>query len=102
MNLNKLKKPRERNASLTSSSAAVASSNIAISPKVQSQAVAAYRDSPLGRTSGSGEQYWAARALTAETLLAARADHYRELRTVAYSEELKRSVSASDHSQDAF
>lgn len=38
------------------------------------------------------EQYWAARALTAETLLAAREAHQREVRSLAYSEDIKRSV----------
>ncbi|KAK0469295.1 uncharacterized protein EV420DRAFT_1633714 [Desarmillaria tabescens] len=37
------------------------------------------------------EQYWAARALTAETLLSARTEHHRELRTLSFGEELKRS-----------
>ncbi len=39
------------------------------------------------------EQYWAARALTAEALLSARTEHHRELRTLSFGEELKRSVS---------
>lgn len=38
------------------------------------------------------EQYWAARALTAETLLSARKEHDQELRTLAYREKLERSV----------
>ncbi|PBL03077.1 hypothetical protein ARMGADRAFT_1551 [Armillaria gallica] len=37
------------------------------------------------------EQYWAARALTAEALLSARTEHHRELRTLSFGEELKRS-----------
>ncbi|KAJ6591265.1 hypothetical protein DFH09DRAFT_1026321 [Mycena vulgaris] len=36
------------------------------------------------------EQYWAARALSAETLLAARLEHQRELRSLSYAEESKR------------
>ncbi|KAJ7481792.1 hypothetical protein FB451DRAFT_137380 [Mycena latifolia] len=38
----------------------------------------------------SSEQYWAARALTAETLLSARLEHQRELRSLSYAEESKR------------
>ncbi|EGO01122.1 hypothetical protein SERLA73DRAFT_179176 [Serpula lacrymans var. lacrymans S7.3] len=37
------------------------------------------------------EQYWAARALTAETMLTARASHQRELASLKFSEESKRS-----------
>jgi hypothetical protein len=40
----------------------------------------------------AAEQYWAARALTAETLLSARATHHKELKNLAYSEEIKRAV----------
>ncbi|KAI0034783.1 hypothetical protein K488DRAFT_68855 [Vararia minispora EC-137] len=38
------------------------------------------------------EQYWAARALTAETLLAAKAGHRRELKKIACTEDVKRVV----------
>jgi hypothetical protein len=38
------------------------------------------------------EQYWAARAIKAETLLSARMAHHRELRSLSLSEETKRSV----------
>lgn len=41
----------------------------------------------------SAEQYWAARALRAETLLSSRMAHQRELKTLSFSEETKRSVS---------
>jgi hypothetical protein len=44
------------------------------------------------RPCSPAEQYWAARALTAETLLAAKTDHQRDLREVAYSEDVKRVV----------
>ena len=37
-------------------------------------------------------QYWAARALTAETLLRERASHYNEIRDLAVSAENKRAV----------
>ncbi|KAF8911356.1 hypothetical protein CPB85DRAFT_651015 [Mucidula mucida] len=36
------------------------------------------------------EQYWAARALTAEALLKARTEHHRELRAMSMTEDLKR------------
>lgn len=39
------------------------------------------------------EQYWAARALTAEALLSVKAAHHEEVRTLAMSEETRRSVS---------
>lgn len=38
------------------------------------------------------EQYWAARALTAETLLSVRATHQEELRAIAQHGEEKRAV----------
>lgn len=38
------------------------------------------------------EQYWAARALTAEALLKARTEHHRDLRAMTYSEDMKREV----------
>ncbi|KAF8178110.1 hypothetical protein K438DRAFT_1978075 [Mycena galopus ATCC 62051] len=45
----------------------------------------------------SAEQYWAARALTAETLLSARLEHHRELRSLSYVEETKRAVERAAH-----
>ncbi|KAJ7216453.1 hypothetical protein GGX14DRAFT_604793 [Mycena pura] len=45
---------------------------------------------PLPRT--STEQYWAARALSAETLLTAQIGHRRELRSLSRAEEAKRAV----------
>ncbi|KAF7342074.1 hypothetical protein MVEN_01794700 [Mycena venus] len=45
----------------------------------------------------SSEQYWAARALTAETLLAARLEHHRELRSLSYAEETKRARERAAH-----
>ncbi|KAL0946258.1 hypothetical protein HGRIS_012513 [Hohenbuehelia grisea] len=44
---------------------------------------------PLPRT--PTEQYWAARAIAAESMLSARASHQQELRAASYREELKRS-----------
>ena len=55
---------------------------------------------PLRHDSGSAlaplsptAQYWAARAISAETLLAVRETHQRELRELLDGEENKRSVS---------
>ncbi|KAJ7662108.1 hypothetical protein DFH06DRAFT_1471691 [Mycena polygramma] len=45
----------------------------------------------------SSEQYWAARALTAETLLAARLEHHREIRSLSYVEETKRAREQALH-----
>ncbi|KAJ7248122.1 hypothetical protein B0H12DRAFT_1072730 [Mycena haematopus] len=45
----------------------------------------------------SAEQYWAARALTAETLLVARLEHHRELRSLSYVEETKRAKEQAAH-----
>ncbi|VDB87185.1 unnamed protein product [Peniophora sp. CBMAI 1063] len=42
------------------------------------------------RPASPAEQYWAARALTAETLLAAKTEHQRELKAAVYSEDVKR------------
>jgi len=41
------------------------------------------------------EQLWAARAYKAETLLAAQKDHHRELKNLAYTQEIKRNVGKS-------
>jgi hypothetical protein len=48
----------------------------------------------------SMEQYWAVRALKAETLLSSRVEHHEELRQIAYSEESKRSVSEQAYFPD--
>jgi hypothetical protein len=45
------------------------------------------------RPQNPAEQYWAVRALKAETLLSARMAHHHELRSLSFSEETKRSVS---------
>jgi hypothetical protein len=60
---------------------------VVIAPqRTHSQAPASLRpQSPV-------EQYWAARAIKAETLLSARMAHHRELRSLSLSEETKRSV----------
>jgi hypothetical protein len=48
---------------------------------------------PLPRT--ETEQYWAARALTSETLLNSKEAHYRELKSALSSAEYRRQVSPS-------
>ena len=45
------------------------------------------------RPQTSAEQYWAIRALKAETVLQARTVHHRELQSLSFSEQTKRSVS---------
>ena len=41
------------------------------------------------------EQYWAARALTAEALLSLKTTHHEEIRTLSEAEESKRTVSCT-------
>ena len=45
------------------------------------------------RPQTSAAQYWAIRALKAETILQARTVHHRELQSLGFSEQTKRSVS---------
>jgi hypothetical protein len=52
----------------------------------------AVRGSMFPTPTASSEQYWAARALTAEALLAAQEGHYHELRGVTSAEDAKRLV----------
>jgi hypothetical protein len=40
----------------------------------------------------TAEQYWAVRALTAEALLSARNDHYKELKYASFREQAARTV----------
>lgn len=100
MNFNMLKKPRQRNA-LSTSNVGLVSSHVVPSAKLEVQAVGASGGLPP-ITTRSVEQYWAARALTAETLLVARAEHHREMRAMAYSEESKRTVSGHDRPRNLF
>ena len=44
------------------------------------------------RPQSAAEQYWATRALKAETLLSARTEHHRELKVLVSSEAIKRAV----------
>ncbi|KAJ7090562.1 hypothetical protein C8R43DRAFT_1142069 [Mycena crocata] len=64
-------------------------STIEASPHGQSRTLSAAYESVL-RPRTNAEQYWVARALTAETLLAARLEHHRDLRLLSYAEEHKR------------
>ena len=41
----------------------------------------------------ASEQYWATRALKAEALLSAQESHHREVRSLGFSQDVKRSVS---------
>ncbi|KAF5381266.1 hypothetical protein D9615_008416 [Tricholomella constricta] len=52
-------------------------------------------DAPAPSTSSPAEQYWAARAFTAETLLSAREVHQRELQDLVRAEEVKRAYEIS-------
>ncbi|KAF9455672.1 hypothetical protein BDZ94DRAFT_1178921 [Collybia nuda] len=45
---------------------------------------------PVPTPTSANEQYWAARALTAEALLSAQEGHYHEIRNVASEEDAKR------------
>ena len=42
----------------------------------------------------ASEQYWATRALKAEALLSAQESHHREVRSLGFSQDIKRSVSS--------
>jgi hypothetical protein len=68
-------------------------STISLAPELRqaTQIVHNTKDVPQPRT--QTEQYWAARALTAETLLAAKSAHQLELREATHGEEEKRKVS---------
>lgn len=69
-------------------------SNLKVHKQPQ-QATLAVRVSgiPAPTPTSANEQYWAARALTAEALLSAQEGHYHELRTVTSEEDAKRIVS---------
>ena len=55
---------------------------------------------PIGST--TQEQYWAARAHTAETLLFATSTYHQELRVMATKQETQRSVGSSRYRKSAF
>lgn len=48
----------------------------------------------LNKPSTSAEHYWAARALTAESILEAKMDHQQELKSIKLYEDEKRTVSS--------
>ena len=69
-------------------------SSVIQSPRPTSSVAVATRAShPSIEPRSAAEQYWAARALTAETLLSARLTHHEELRSAVYLHDVKRSVS---------
>jgi len=59
-------------------------------------AVSSRAANSVSHSASTPEHVWAARALQAEAVLSARVGHDRELKNVAYSEQLKRSVSVTD------
>ncbi|KAG7451539.1 uncharacterized protein BT62DRAFT_927248 [Guyanagaster necrorhizus] len=90
--MNKLKRALPSSPTKTSSFSAVQVVGTSVSTKLSldhSRTLPAPQDDVTPRS--RVEQYWAARALTAEALLSARTEHHRELRTLSFGEELKRS-----------
>lgn len=68
-------------------------SSAKVTGQAQQAALAIRTSGTLSRTQLSpNEQYWAARALTAEALLSAKECHYRELRNLTSEEDAKRTV----------
>lgn len=114
--MNKLRKkpPPRQNPDPQYPTASTMSTAVAISPAVQSRTmmfarantdVSSLPSSSLLKNSNlattyakskqqmtNSEQYWAARALTAETMLTANAQYQREIRNMSESERIKRSV----------
>lgn len=92
--MNRLRKTSESpQKSAASTGRALSTNAVAARPPLQVNPPAlshTYKAALQPRT--SAEQYWAARALTAETLLSARVEHHRELRSLSYVEETKRAV----------
>ncbi|KAJ6481810.1 hypothetical protein C8R45DRAFT_1100222 [Mycena sanguinolenta] len=95
--MNRLRKTSESPQKSTSTVSSNASA-VAVRPPLQANPPAlsqTYKAALQPRT--SSEQYWAARALTAETLLTARLEHHRELRSLSYVEETKRAREQAAH-----
>jgi hypothetical protein len=91
--MNRLRKTSESPQKSAASSGTTLSNAVTVRPPLQVNPPAlsqTYKTALQPRT--SAEQYWAARALTAETLLSARLEHHRELRSLSYAEETKRAV----------
>ena len=76
--------------------AALVPAKPATQPSLATSAVQATMSFPASvKPTTPAEQYWAARALTAETLLSARLAHQGELLALSAAEEEKRGVRAS-------
>ena len=90
--MNKLKKPGPQPISQPSSptklGAAVASSKLVTQN--------GYNTVEMVEPLTAREQFWATRALKAEALLSAQQTHHRELKSMSYTQEVKRTVSAID------
>ncbi|KAJ3552259.1 hypothetical protein NM688_g4244 [Phlebia brevispora] len=87
---NKLKKSRSGE-----NDAVVSKSNVLIQSRTMAFAQAAVAQYPsAARPKTVTEQYWAARALTAEALLSVKASHQEELRQLAQSETQRRTADA--------
>ncbi|KAJ7792247.1 hypothetical protein B0H14DRAFT_2931990 [Mycena olivaceomarginata] len=97
--MNRLRKTSESpQKSAASTGRALSTNAVAARPPLQVNPPAlshTYKAALQPRT--SAEQYWAARALTAETLLSARVEHHRELRSLSYVEETKRARERAAH-----
>ncbi|KAJ7905123.1 hypothetical protein B0H13DRAFT_2508843 [Mycena leptocephala] len=95
--MNRLRKTSESPQKSAASSGTTLSNAVTVRPPLQVNPPAlsqTYKTALQPRT--SAEQYWAARALTAETLLSARLEHHRELRSLSYAEETKRKQAVHD------
>ncbi|KAF7366435.1 hypothetical protein MSAN_00900400 [Mycena sanguinolenta] len=95
--MNRLRKTSEspqKSTSTALSNAVAARPPLQVNPPAFSQT---YKAALQPQARSSSEQYWAARALTAETLLAARLEHHRELRSLSYVEETKRAREREAH-----
>lgn len=90
--MNKLKKPGPQPISQSSSpiklGAVVASSKLGHNN--------GYNTVEMVEPLTAREQFWATRALKAEALLSAQQTHHRELKSMSYTQEVKRTVSAVD------
>ncbi|KAK7042272.1 hypothetical protein R3P38DRAFT_2889468 [Favolaschia claudopus] len=75
--------------SLTSSPRPLSADALVVRPSLKVTAASA--------TLQTDTTYWAARALKAETLLAARVEHHRELRSLSFVEETKRARERNAH-----
>ncbi|KAJ7165061.1 hypothetical protein C8R46DRAFT_303740 [Mycena filopes] len=101
--MNRVKKPgqspqKPTTGTGTPPSPIAASNAVAVRPPLQfNRTVLSETYKAAFQPRSSAEQYWAARALSAETLLAARIEHHRELRSLSYLEETKRAKEHAMH-----